>query len=170
MIKKATEINLLGPIRLTQVMLPLVRRAKGRIIFMTSGLCRVASPVRGVHSGILSAIEALAACLKQELRPRGVDVVVVAPGEYTTGNSWLSDEKIREQARDMWAQLCQEQRNAYGEDYFETAVRSLEKYTKSQVRNCPFFELQKPTFSEIMEFREGITRDALNQVYCIVNS
>lgn len=132
-IKKATEINLLGPTRLTQVMLPLVRRAKGRIIFMTSGLCRVASPVRGVYSGLLSAIEALAACLKQELRPRGVDVVVVAPGEYTTGNSWLSDEKIREQARDMWAQLCQEQRNAYGEDYFETAVRSLEKYTKSQV-------------------------------------
>lgn len=132
-IKRATDINLLGPIRLTQVMLPLVRRARGRIVFVTSGLCRVASAVRGVHCGLLSAVEASAACLRRELRPRGVDVVVVAPGEYTTGNSWLTDQKIREQARDMWAQLCQEQRNEYGEDYFETAVRSLEKYTKSQV-------------------------------------
>jgi 3-hydroxybutyrate dehydrogenase len=132
-IKKATEINLLGPTRVTQVMLPLIRRARGRIIMMSSGLCKVASPVRGIHCGLLAAIEAQAECLRKELRSRGVDVVVVAPGEFTAGNSWLSDQVILEQARDMWAQLCQEQKIEYGKDYFETAVRSLEaKYTKCQ--------------------------------------
>lgn len=30
----------------------------------------------------------------------------------------------------MWAQLSDEQKEAYGEDYFEQALRSLEKYTK----------------------------------------
>ncbi|KAJ3630113.1 hypothetical protein Zmor_027057, partial [Zophobas morio] len=132
-IKKATEINLLGPTRVTQVMLPLIRRARGRVIMMTSGLCKVASPVRGIHCGLLAAIEAQAECLRKELRSRCVDVVVVAPGEFTAGNSWLSDQVILEQARDMWAQLCQEQRIEYGKDYFETAVRSLEtKYVKCQ--------------------------------------
>lgn len=133
-IKKATDINLLGATRVTQIMLPLVRRARGRIIMMTSGLCKVASPVRGIHCGLLAALEAQAECLRKELRSRGVDVVVVAPGEFTAGNSWISDDVILKQAKNMWAQLCQEQRFEYGKDYFETAVRSLEtKYTKCQV-------------------------------------
>lgn len=34
------------------------------------------------------------------------------------------------QARNMWAQLSAEQKNNYGEEYFERALRSLEKYTE----------------------------------------
>ncbi|CAH1173673.1 unnamed protein product [Phaedon cochleariae] len=131
-IKKAVDVNFVGPTRVTQIMLPLVRRAKGRIVVVTSGLCRVASPARGVHCGLLAALETQADCLRKELRSRGVDVVVVAPGELTSGSSWLSDETILAQAKDMWKQLCQEQRTEYGEDYFEKALRSLEKYTQSQ--------------------------------------
>lgn len=59
--------------------------------------------------------------------------MVVAAGEYTTGSAWLSEEKLLEQARDMWKRLSDEQKGAYGEDYFEQALRSLEKYTKSPV-------------------------------------
>lgn len=29
----------------------------------------------------------------------------------------------------MWSQLSEEQKKSYGEDYFERALRSLEKYT-----------------------------------------
>ncbi|XP_050309202.1 D-beta-hydroxybutyrate dehydrogenase, mitochondrial [Anthonomus grandis grandis] len=129
-IRKATEINFLGPTRVTQIMLPLVRRARGRIIYVTSGLCRVADPVRGIHCALLAAVEGEAECLRKELRSRGVDVVVVAPGEMTSGNTWVSDELIFSQAKEMWKQMCTEQRLEYGEKYFETAVRSLEKYSK----------------------------------------
>lgn len=131
--RRAIEVNLLGTARLTQVMLPLVRRARGRIVNVTSALARVASPVRGLHAATLAAIEALSSCLRLELRSRGVDVVVVAPGEYTTGTAWIREDDMLEQAKEMWHQLCQEQRQEYGEEYFETAIRSLEKYTKSQV-------------------------------------
>lgn len=57
----------------------------------------------------------------------------MAAGEYTTGSAWLSEEKLLEQARDMWKRLSDEQKGAYGEDYFEQALRGLEKYTKSAV-------------------------------------
>ncbi|XP_075975135.1 D-beta-hydroxybutyrate dehydrogenase, mitochondrial [Anticarsia gemmatalis] len=130
-IKRAMDVNLLGPARLVQVMLPLVRRARGRVVLASSILTHVAAPVRGVHAASLAALDALAACLRRELKPRGVDVVVVAAGEYTTGSAWLSEEKLLEQARDMWKRLSDEQKGAYGEDYFEQALRSLEKYTKS---------------------------------------
>lgn len=131
--QKAVDINLLGPTRVNQIMLPLIRRARGRVVYLTSGLCRIASPVRGIHCALLAAIESQAMCLREELRSKGVDVVVVAPSEYSTGNAWLSDEQIREQAKDMWRQLHKEQRHAYGEDYFESAIRSLEKYSKPHV-------------------------------------
>lgn len=111
-------------------MLPLVRRARGRIVYVTSGMTRVPSPVRGIHCALLAALETQAACLRQELRNRHVDVVVVAPGEFTVGNNWLTDENVRQQAKDMWAHLGVEQKSEYGEDYFENAVRGLEKYTK----------------------------------------
>ncbi|KOB72229.1 Uncharacterized protein OBRU01_12754 [Operophtera brumata] len=143
-IKRAMDVNLLGPARLVQVMLPLVRRARGRVVLASSILTHVAAPVRGVHAASLAALDALAACLRRELKPRGVDVektedqgreafprfycqVVVAAGEYTTGSAWLSEEKLLEQARDMWKRLSDEQKGAYGEDYFEQALRSLEK-------------------------------------------
>lgn len=34
------------------------------------------------------------------------------------------------QARNMWSQLSAEQKTNYGEEYFERALRSLEKYTE----------------------------------------
>lgn len=39
------------------------------------------------------------------------------------------------QAKIMWAQLSEEQKQSYGEDYFENALRSLEKYTKAVIQS-----------------------------------
>lgn len=38
-------------------------------------------------------------CLRQELRPRGVDVSIVAAGEFAAGNAWLSDTSMLEQVK-----------------------------------------------------------------------
>lgn len=37
---------------------------------------------------------------------------------------------IDHKARNMWSQLSAEQKQNYGEEYFERALRSLEKYTE----------------------------------------
>lgn len=106
--------------------------------------------MRGAQCATQAGLEGLAQCLRHELRPRGVDVSVVATGEFAAGTAWLSDSSMMEQvgkkklhcilyynerdyylqAKIMWAQLSDEQKEAYGEDYFEQALRSLEKYTK----------------------------------------
>lgn len=36
-LRKSVDINLLGAARLTQIMLPLIRRTSGRIVFLSSG-------------------------------------------------------------------------------------------------------------------------------------
>lgn len=84
---------------MTQIILPLIRRSSGRIIFLTSGLNKVPSPVRGIQCATQSAVESFASCMRQELRPRGVDVSIVAAGEFSPGNSWLTEENLRKQVR-----------------------------------------------------------------------
>lgn len=60
-------------------------------------LAHVPSPVRGAQCATQAGIESLAICLRQELRPRGVDVSVVAAGEFAAGTAWLSDKSMMEQ-------------------------------------------------------------------------
>ncbi|XP_039957599.1 D-beta-hydroxybutyrate dehydrogenase, mitochondrial [Bactrocera neohumeralis] len=129
-LRKSLDLNLLGAARLTQIMLPLIRRSTGRVVFLTSGLSKIPAPVRGIQGATQAAIESFAGCLRQEMRQRGVDVSVVAAGEFTPGNGWLSETELREQAKEMWAQLTSEQKKTYGEDYYEAAMTSLEKYSR----------------------------------------
>ncbi|TDG51109.1 hypothetical protein AWZ03_002472 [Drosophila navojoa] len=129
-LRKSLDLNLLGAARLTQIFLPLVRRAHGRVVFLTSGLNRVPSPVRGIQCATQAAVDSFAACLRQEMRTRGVDVSVVAAGEFAPGNGWLNDTELREQAKQMWNQLSSEQKKTYGEDYYEAAMTSVEKYSR----------------------------------------
>eukprot|EP00099_Drosophila_melanogaster_P019429 NP_610724.1 uncharacterized protein Dmel_CG8888 [Drosophila melanogaster] len=129
-LRKSLDLNLLGSARLTQIFLPLVRRAHGRVVFLTSGLNRVPSPVRGIQCATQAAVDCFAACLRQEMRTRGVDVSVVAAGEFAPGNGWLNETELRDQAKQMWNQLSSEQKKTYGEDYYEAAMTSVEKYSR----------------------------------------
>ncbi|XP_037917044.1 D-beta-hydroxybutyrate dehydrogenase, mitochondrial isoform X2 [Hermetia illucens] len=134
-LRKSLDYNLLGAARLTQILLPLIRKANGRIVFLTSvcfpsGLSRIPAPVRGIQCATQAAVEALANCLRQELRPRGVDVSVVSAGEFSIGNGWLTEDDLRDQAKKMWAQLSDEQKKTFGEDYYEAAMTSIEKQTR----------------------------------------
>lgn len=76
-----------------------MRRAHGRVVFLTSGLNRVPSPVRGIQCATQAAVDCFAACLRQEMRTRGVDVSVVAAGEFAPGNGWLNETELRDQVR-----------------------------------------------------------------------
>lgn len=129
-LRKSLDLNVMGAARLTQILLPLVRKANGRIVFLTSGLNRIPSPVRSIQCATQAALESMAVCLRQELRPRGVDVSVVSAGEFSRGNTWLSETELRDQAREMWSQLSDEQKKTYGEDYYEAAMTSIEKHSR----------------------------------------
>lgn len=64
-----------------------------------TALARVPAPVRGAQCATQAGLEGLAVCLRQEVRSRGVDVSVVAAGEFAAGTAWLSDASMLEQVR-----------------------------------------------------------------------
>lgn len=53
----------------------------------------------GAQCATQAGIEGLATCLRQELRPRGVDVSIIAAGEFASGTAWLSESSMLEQVR-----------------------------------------------------------------------
>jgi NAD(P)-dependent dehydrogenase (short-subunit alcohol dehydrogenase family) len=78
------EVNVIGQVAVTKAMLPLVRRGRGRIVFIGSIGGRVGTPLLGPYAASKFAIEGIAESLRHELRPFGVRVAVVEPGAVKT--------------------------------------------------------------------------------------
>jgi len=83
-LRRQLEVNVVGQVAVTQALLPLLRRARGRIVNVSSVGGRVSSPALGAYSASKFALEALSDSLRIELRPWGIDVVVVEPGSIRT--------------------------------------------------------------------------------------
>ncbi|WP_325169966.1 oxidoreductase [Methylobacterium sp. C25] len=79
--RKQMEINLFGLGRLTQLCLPHMRaRQFGRIFNVSSIGGRLATPLGGWYHASKFALEGYSDALRMEVRPFGIDVVVIEPG------------------------------------------------------------------------------------------
>ena len=74
------EVNSIAPVAVTQAFLPLLRRARGRVVNVSSVNGRVASPFSGPYCMSKFALEAFTDCLRQELADWGMHVASVEPG------------------------------------------------------------------------------------------
>lgn len=83
-LRRQFEINIVGPLAVTQAFLPLVRRGRGRIVLVGSIGSRRASPLAGPYNASKSALEALADALRLELRPEKLHVALIQPGVIAT--------------------------------------------------------------------------------------
>jgi NAD(P)-dependent dehydrogenase (short-subunit alcohol dehydrogenase family) len=82
--RRQIEVNLTGQVAVTQAMLPLIRRAGGRVVFVSSAGGRMALPFGGPYHAAKFGLEAVADSLRQELRPWGIEVSVIEPGSIDT--------------------------------------------------------------------------------------
>lgn len=78
------EVNVIGQVAVTQAFLPHLHRARGRIVNVGSIAGRSALPFLGAYAASKFALEALTDSLRVELRPAGIEVVVVEPGSVVT--------------------------------------------------------------------------------------
>ncbi|MFI4984650.1 MAG: SDR family oxidoreductase [Solirubrobacterales bacterium] len=78
------EVNVLGQIAVTQALLPALRRARGRIAFVSSIGGRVAIPFTAPYAASKHAVEAIGDALRVELRSSGVRVALIEPGSVAT--------------------------------------------------------------------------------------
>jgi NAD(P)-dependent dehydrogenase (short-subunit alcohol dehydrogenase family) len=84
-VRRQFETNLFGLHRLTQMVLPGMReQGWGRVVNVSSMGGRLTFPGGGVYHASKHALEALSDALRYEVRPFGVDVVVIEPGLVRT--------------------------------------------------------------------------------------
>lgn len=83
-LRQQFDVNLHGQVAMTQAMLPALRVARGRIVFVSSIGGRVATPYLAPYTASKHAIEAVADALRVELRSSGVQVALIEPGAVST--------------------------------------------------------------------------------------
>jgi len=84
--RRQLETNVLGLVRLTQLVLPGMRRQGwGRVVNVSSMGGRLTFPGGGWYHASKHAVEALSDALRFEVEGFGIDVVVVQPGLIRTG-------------------------------------------------------------------------------------
>ncbi|HSA06615.1 MAG TPA: SDR family oxidoreductase [Candidatus Gastranaerophilales bacterium] len=94
------ETNVIGQVKVIQVFLPLIRKAKGRIVNISSIAGFTAFPFKGAYCASKHALEAITDSLRRELSPWEIPVCSIEPGIIKT-NIWekslsLLEETINE--------------------------------------------------------------------------
>jgi len=85
LVRRQFETNVFGLLRLTQLVLPGMRRQRsGRIVNLSSMGGRLTFPGGGIYHASKYALEALSDALRFEVRGFGVDVILVEPGLIRT--------------------------------------------------------------------------------------
>lgn len=87
------DVNLVGPLALTRAVLPRLRAAHGRVVFISSINGRVSFPFTGIYNASKFATESVADCLRVELRPFGIQVGLVEPG-VTDTDPWHEMDRL----------------------------------------------------------------------------
>src|SRR5664279_1088407 len=84
-VRRQFETNFFGLVRLTQLVLPGMRRAgQGRILNVSSMGGRVTLPGGAFYHASKYAVEALSDALRMEVAQFGIDVVIIEPGPVKT--------------------------------------------------------------------------------------
>ncbi|XP_020611545.1 retinol dehydrogenase 3-like isoform X1 [Orbicella faveolata] len=127
--KKVADVNLWGVMDVTKTFLPLVKKAKGRVVFVGSVAGVVSPQAFSPYCITKYGVEAFADSLRREMRPFEVQVSVIQPG--ATQTPMLNDELLASRLKELWDNLPSDKRLEYGEEYLKNAIQGFRDWCKS---------------------------------------
>lgn len=88
------EVNVIGLAAMTKAVIPTMRKHRnGRIINISSVGGKITTPTGSYYHGTKFAVEGFSDCLRMELSPFNIDVVVIRPGLIATEFTEVLNEK-----------------------------------------------------------------------------
>ncbi|MCX5882156.1 MAG: SDR family oxidoreductase [Deltaproteobacteria bacterium] len=109
-LREQLQVNVIGPIAVTQAFLSLIRKGKGRIINMGSASGLFVPPFLGPYAASKFAMEAWTDALRRELRPEGIPVSLIESGAIETP-IWDKSQAV---ANSLEAALPDQGKTLYG--------------------------------------------------------
>jgi NAD(P)-dependent dehydrogenase (short-subunit alcohol dehydrogenase family) len=83
-LRQIFEVNLFGQIAVIRAFLPLLRTGRGRIVNVGSVADHLTPPFGGAMAASKAAFASMSSALRLELKPQGIDVVIIEPGSINT--------------------------------------------------------------------------------------
>jgi NADP-dependent 3-hydroxy acid dehydrogenase YdfG len=127
--------NVRGPLLLTQLLLPLLKKPRGQIVFINSSVGLTAPANTGHYSATQHAFKAIADSLRDEVNSEGVRVMSVFPGRTAT-------ERIRRLHANE-GQIYQPELLLQPEDVASVVLNALSLAWTAEVTNISIRPMQK---------------------------
>jgi NAD(P)-dependent dehydrogenase (short-subunit alcohol dehydrogenase family) len=127
-LREQFDVNVVGAVALTNLVLPRLRASRGRIVFVSSLSGVISTPMTGAYNASKFALEAIADAWRLELRPWGVKVILVEPAMTDTDLWRKAPETLEAEA----AEMSPEHRELYAEhlDGMRKTVPRMQKMAK----------------------------------------
>lgn len=117
--RRQVEVNLFGLARMTQLVLPKMREhGYGKIVNISSMGGKIWTPFGGWYHATKFAVEGLSDCLRLEVKPFGIDVVVIEPGGVASEWGNISADNLVKTSG----------KGAYGKEATKTAEATRKTY------------------------------------------
>ncbi len=143
-VREQFETNFFGTLHTLRAVLPHLREARaGRVVVIGSLAGRAPIPFQAHYSATKAAVDALTQSLHNELRPFGVKVTLVEPGDINTPFN----------ARMVWGDPS---RSAYGE-----AIRNTERAVRESLPRAPGPEVVAQAIERALTARRPRARYAV---------
>jgi NAD(P)-dependent dehydrogenase (short-subunit alcohol dehydrogenase family) len=123
-VRREFEVNVFGALSVVNAFLPALRKARGRIVQISTWTASLPLPFNGPSGASKAAMEVFATVYRAELKPFGIDVVVVSAGNMRTGGPAKTAAALARTAEWMTAQ----ERDLYGRafDTFAAKLNSMQ--------------------------------------------
>ena len=112
-IRHEFDVNVFGALSVMNAFLPALRKARGRIVQVSTWTASVPLPFNGPSGASKAAMEVFATVYRAELKRFGIDVVVAAAGNMKTGGPAKTAAALKRVADGM----TPEQRDLYGQTF-----------------------------------------------------
>ncbi|XP_047226191.1 retinol dehydrogenase 1 [Girardinichthys multiradiatus] len=117
---KVLNVNLIGVIDVTLQFLPLLKKAKGRVVNVASILGRL-SLIGGGYSLSKWGVEAFSDSLRRNMHHFGIKVSIIEPGFFKTALTSL--DLIEAELKKLWEGLPNDVKDSYGATYLDDYMR-----------------------------------------------
>lgn len=94
-LRRQFDVNVIGPVAVTNALLPALRATQGRIVFVSSLSGRISTPMTGAYNASKFALEAIADAWRLELKVWGIAVCLIEPA-MTDTDMWRTAPEQQE--------------------------------------------------------------------------
>ncbi|XP_053550842.1 17-beta-hydroxysteroid dehydrogenase type 2 [Bombina bombina] len=117
--RQCMEVNFFGAVQITKMFISLVRKAKGRLISISSMAGHTPIPGFAAYGASKAALSMFSAVMRQDLFKWGVKVSTIHPSGFKT-NIFGSQEHWRSQDQNILDNVMPDVKEDYGSDYLSS--------------------------------------------------